>query len=62
MAAAKGTTKKTNRCPQCKKLFEVDENLYNPFCSERCKMVDLGDWFSEQYVIRKDEEEESGEK
>ncbi len=32
-------------CPECGKLVEWDQgNPYRPFCSERCKMVDLGEW------------------
>ncbi len=39
-------------CPTCKEpaLFSPD-NRYRPFCSERCKMIDLGDWASENYKI-----------
>ena len=39
-------------CPQCKKpaLWSSD-NPYRPFCSERCKMIDLGEWASESYRI-----------
>jgi endogenous inhibitor of DNA gyrase (YacG/DUF329 family) len=37
-------------CPICKKEtpFGAPEM---PFCSERCKLLDLGAWASEQYVI-----------
>jgi uncharacterized protein len=39
-------------CPHCKTLSEFSpENPYRPFCSERCKMVDLGDWANETYRI-----------
>lgn len=39
-------------CPSCKKLAEFSpDNRYRPFCSERCKMIDLGDWASENYRI-----------
>ncbi|MGD0617065.1 MAG: DNA gyrase inhibitor YacG [Bryobacteraceae bacterium] len=38
------------RCPICRK--EVDNsNTFAPFCSERCKLIDLGKWASGQYVI-----------
>ncbi|HLJ14124.1 MAG TPA: DNA gyrase inhibitor YacG [Bryobacteraceae bacterium] len=38
------------KCPICKK--EVNWNdPYMPFCSERCKTIDLGNWASEKYVI-----------
>ncbi len=39
-------------CPNCKKLAEFSpNNRYRPFCSERCKMIDLGDWANENYRI-----------
>jgi endogenous inhibitor of DNA gyrase (YacG/DUF329 family) len=38
------------KCPICKK--EIPSNSeYLPFCSERCKLIDLGNWASEKYVI-----------
>lgn len=40
------------KCPNCKKLVNYDKkNKYRPFCSERCKMIDLGEWFAEEKVI-----------
>ena len=39
-------------CPQCKKQSEYSvNNAFRPFCSERCKMIDLGDWANENYKI-----------
>jgi len=39
-------------CPNCKNLAEFSpNNSYRPFCSERCKMIDLGDWANESYKI-----------
>lgn len=39
-------------CPQCGKNAPWDSaNPYRPFCSERCKMIDLGAWASESYRI-----------
>ena len=39
-------------CPNCKKLSEfLPTNAFRPFCSERCKMIDLGLWASEGYAI-----------
>ena len=38
------------KCPICKKEVTLgDPDL--PFCSERCRMIDLGNWASEKYVI-----------
>jgi endogenous inhibitor of DNA gyrase (YacG/DUF329 family) len=39
------------RCPICKKPTDSDANPEFPFCSERCKLFDLGNWSSEKYVI-----------
>ncbi len=38
------------KCPICKKEASP-ENPFFPFCSERCKLIDLGNWASEKYVI-----------
>ena len=38
------------KCPICKKDVAPD-SPYHPFCSERCKIIDLGNWASEKYVI-----------
>ena len=39
-------------CPTCGKKVEWTEaNKYRPFCSERCKMVDLGAWATEKFRI-----------
>ena len=39
-------------CPHCKKRIEYSvNNKYRPFCSERCQLIDLGDWANENYKI-----------
>jgi endogenous inhibitor of DNA gyrase (YacG/DUF329 family) len=38
------------RCPICKKPVEK-ENPEFPFCSERCRLIDLGNWASEKYRV-----------
>jgi uncharacterized protein len=39
-------------CPQCGTRVEWDvSNPFRPFCSERCKMTDLGAWANESYRI-----------
>ncbi|HEU5336843.1 MAG TPA: DNA gyrase inhibitor YacG [Terriglobales bacterium] len=38
------------RCPTCKKLVLRSDPEF-PFCSERCRLIDLGRWASEGYVI-----------
>jgi endogenous inhibitor of DNA gyrase (YacG/DUF329 family) len=39
------------RCPICRKRVEWEGNPFRPFCSERCKLIDLGNWLSERYRI-----------
>jgi hypothetical protein len=40
------------KCPQCGKPSEwTEQNSYRPFCSERCKLIDLGTWANEEYRI-----------
>lgn len=38
-------------CPYCRKEVEWKNNKWRPFCSERCKMIDLGKWASEDYKV-----------
>ena len=39
-------------CPTCGKKVEWSEaNKYRPFCTLRCKQIDLGAWAEEKYVI-----------
>jgi endogenous inhibitor of DNA gyrase (YacG/DUF329 family) len=39
-------------CPQCgKKDTWRSDNKYRPFCSERCKLIDLGDWADEKHRV-----------
>ncbi|MEF9438559.1 MAG: DNA gyrase inhibitor YacG [Candidatus Mariimomonas ferrooxydans] len=39
------------KCPTCKNRTEWKNNPYRPFCSERCKLIDLGAWAAEKYGI-----------
>jgi hypothetical protein len=39
------------KCPQCRKEVEWEDNEFRPFCSERCKLIDLGAWLSGKYFI-----------
>jgi hypothetical protein len=39
------------QCPICRKPTDSESNSDFPFCSERCKLLDLGAWASEKYVI-----------
>jgi endogenous inhibitor of DNA gyrase (YacG/DUF329 family) len=38
-------------CPLCKKETKWEGNVFRPFCSERCRLLDLGKWASEDYRI-----------
>jgi endogenous inhibitor of DNA gyrase (YacG/DUF329 family) len=39
-------------CPQCGASTRLDAaNPWRPFCSERCKLIDLGDWLSGRYAV-----------
>ena len=39
-------------CPHCKKeVVWISESKYRPFCSERCRLQDLGAWFTEEHKI-----------
>lgn len=42
------------KCPICKKDVNWDENPFRPFCSERCKTTDLGEWASGKRAIPDD--------
>jgi uncharacterized protein len=42
----------TVQCPICKtQVTWGPESAFKPFCSERCKLIDLGDWASEKHAI-----------
>jgi endogenous inhibitor of DNA gyrase (YacG/DUF329 family) len=39
-------------CPTCRRAVEWSENsTYRPFCSDRCRLIDLGAWLAEQHRI-----------
>jgi len=45
------------RCPSCGNIFQAGTgDQFLPFCSERCKLIDLGDWLNEQHRIPADED------
>ncbi len=55
----------TVRCPSCRRSTPWAGNPHRPFCSQRCKLADLGNWASERYRIAAErvpaEEEENEE-
>lgn len=40
----------TLKCPICRKPVTAGEEFF-PFCGGRCRVIDLGNWASEKYVI-----------
>lgn len=38
-------------CPTCKKKFNYYDSQFRPFCSERCRLIDLGQWLTESYAV-----------
>ena len=44
-------------CPHCGNRVEYEGNPYRPFCSERCRLIDLGKWLNEEYKIPVKEED-----
>jgi hypothetical protein len=49
-------------CPRCGTPVEwTSEALYRPFCSKRCKLIDLGAWATEDYRVPIDRRDENGE-
>jgi hypothetical protein len=49
---------RTVPCPRCggPSAFS-SENKWRPFCSERCKLIDLGAWAAESYRVPAEEQE-----
>jgi len=59
-----------HRCPICKKIVKAgketawektEEAKFFPFCSERCKLIDLGSWLDAEYKITSDLEPEQSD-
>ena len=46
------------RCPICKKPANAADPDF-PFCSERCRLIDLGNWSAEKYVVSEAAESEA---
>ncbi len=39
------------RCPICGQSFDSEKTTAMPFCSERCRLIDLGKWLDEKYGL-----------
>ena len=47
------------RCPICDRLFEPERSPAMPFCSDRCRLIDLEHWLDEEYGLAQQPEEEA---
>jgi hypothetical protein len=46
------------QCPTCRREIEWSEQFpFRPFCSDRCRLIDLGAWLSEQHVVAGESQE-----
>ena len=39
------------KCPTCSKIFNYYAGEFRPFCSEQCRLIDLGQWLTESYTV-----------
>ncbi len=49
------------RCPVCGKAFDPERSPALPFCSDRCRQLDLGRWLDEKYGLAYEPEEKPEE-
>lgn len=42
------------RCPQCREFGHWFAESNGPFCSNRCRLIDLGKWFNEEHAISRE--------
>lgn len=49
------------RCPTCDRPFEPKQTPAMPFCSHRCRLIDLEHWLDEDYGLANEPDEESEE-
>tara|TARA_B100000795_G_C22723272_1_gene408361 strand:- start:690 stop:866 length:177 start_codon:yes stop_codon:yes gene_type:complete len=47
-----------NKCPNCNKNADLSKgNIFRPFCSKNCKLIDFGAWATEKFQIPGDKAE-----
>ncbi len=46
-----GSAREIMRCPICKQSIAWEGNPSRPFCSERCKLIDLDNWLEGRYRV-----------
>ena len=39
------------KCPTCQREIDWSQSPFRPFCSERCRLIDLGGWLTEKHAI-----------
>jgi endogenous inhibitor of DNA gyrase (YacG/DUF329 family) len=39
------------KCPTCRRELDWSASEFRPFCSDRCRLIDLGAWLSEKHAI-----------
>lgn len=39
------------KCPHCQTPFVYQDSAFRPFCSEKCRLVDLGHWLDGSYAV-----------
>lgn len=49
-------SKHAHSCPTCHQAVSWEDNVYRPFCSDRCRLIDLQGWFGERYRVPHDED------
>ena len=50
------------KCPTCHREIDWSQSPFRPFCSERCRLIDLGAWLTEKHAIPGEPvEDESGQ-
>ena len=42
------------KCPTCRREIDWASSDFRPFCSERCRLIDLGAWLTEKHAIPDD--------
>ena len=43
------------KCPTCDEKFDYSRSEFRPFCCERCKLIDLGQWLDSAYTLESKE-------
>jgi endogenous inhibitor of DNA gyrase (YacG/DUF329 family) len=47
-------SQKLVKCPTCRREIDWSASEFRPFCSERCRLIDLGAWLTEKHSIPSD--------